>query len=267
MIQIKKILDDIVDYAYKDNPKLSQYKSFSVVIVEKMYKSKHGDYDIISKQIRIFNPHRPDAAIVSTLIHELAHHIDNMNRGDSDHSEAFYKEYKTLLYAALDMGVLNKEQVLENERDATDSLKVKAMISDYEPKASDYKESGRVIVVKNCFHKKESLKARGYKYNGMNKSWDKEISIDALDEEMNYLTEQSLKFEVFNKGHISFDKKIFILAGKGSYEKKDKLKELGFRWLNADRVWGLEVNYNEAKDKIFELKEMLPDIEFNLSKY
>lgn len=76
MIQLKNILCDLADYAYRDNPKLEQYKHFYIVVSNENRKSFHGDYNERIHRIRIFNAYRDDAAIIATTIHELTHHID-----------------------------------------------------------------------------------------------------------------------------------------------------------------------------------------------
>jgi len=190
MIKIKNILNDLVDFTYEDSEKLQLYKKFYVELIDKVLKTKHGDYFMPTHRIRIFNLYRNDAAIVATTIHELAHHIDNMNRGTSDHSKEFYVVFKELLYRALDMQLFSKEEFLEANRDASDSNKIAKMISEYLPKETGYKKDLKNIEVTNGFLYKELLKSRGYKWNGINKVWEKEFSYDEIEAEEQFLTEK-----------------------------------------------------------------------------
>ncbi len=134
MLQVKNILCDLVDYAYDDNnPKKDLYKKFYIEVSEQNKKSFHGDYNIKTHHIRIFNTYRDDASIIVTTIHELTHHIDNCNRGTSDHSKEFYTIFEHLLKTGLNMGLFSKEQFFAATADASDSKKVRKMIEDYEP--------------------------------------------------------------------------------------------------------------------------------------
>lgn len=47
MIQLKNILCDLADYAYRDNPKLEQYKHFYIEVSHENRNSFHGDYTIM----------------------------------------------------------------------------------------------------------------------------------------------------------------------------------------------------------------------------
>ena len=82
MFKVKQILSDLIDQTYEGNEKLDAYKRFYVELINEERKSFHGDYHIKTHRIRIFNLYRDEAAIVATTIHEVAHHIDAVNRGE-----------------------------------------------------------------------------------------------------------------------------------------------------------------------------------------
>lgn len=54
MLQVKNILCDLVDYAYKDNPKLENYKRFYIEVSEQNRNTVHGYYNERTHYIRIF---------------------------------------------------------------------------------------------------------------------------------------------------------------------------------------------------------------------
>ena len=93
MLKLKQVLNDLVDYTYLDHPKRALFKKFYVECVDKDMKSYHGVYNIRTHHIKVVNLYRDDASIVATTIHELAHHVDNMLRGDTDHSKEFYEVF------------------------------------------------------------------------------------------------------------------------------------------------------------------------------
>lgn len=54
------------------------------------------------------------------------------------------------------------------------------MIEDYEPVPIAYKKDVLIVRVRNCFDIKEQLKARGYHFNRIEKSWELETSVEKI---------------------------------------------------------------------------------------
>lgn len=244
MLQVKNILCDLVDYAYKDNPKLENYKRFYIEVSEQNRNTVHGYYNERTHHIRIFNMYRDDAAIIATTIHELAHHIDTCNRGRSDHSKEFYTIFEHLLKTALNMGLFNKEQFFASTRDASDSNKIRKMIENFEPVSVGYKDNVSVIRVKNCFDIKDDLKFRGYHYNSIEKSWELETSEITSEEEFLKSVKVDIEYDI-NNNYISFQKKTYICAVNGSFDIKDELKEDGFFFDKNKKIWKKEGSKND----------------------
>ena len=260
MIKLKNILNDLIDYAYNDREKASTYKNFYVEVVNRNMRSKHGDYNSHSRHIRVFNLYRQDDAIIATTIHELAHHVDYINRGITDHQKEFYIVFKKLLYGALDMGLFSKELFLLATRDASDSNKIATMIAGYTPQTVSYKESKRVVEVFNCFSIKDKLKENGYKFNSINKTWEKEVELRDVCVEEKFLNELSADYKVKHITDISFSGTRKIIATKGSFEHKELLKEEGFHYVKEKRWWERAGEYEDLKG----YKEKFPDVFFSL---
>lgn len=74
---LKQKLDVIIEYAYKDCdfPKKERFKWFSLKINTKQLKSKSGHYDLRKHEVVIFDATALEANNISTLLHEVAHHI------------------------------------------------------------------------------------------------------------------------------------------------------------------------------------------------
>lgn len=249
MIKIRNILCDVLDYAYPDSDKLEKYKRFYVEMINENRKGRHGDYNGMTHHIRIYNLYRDDASIVVTTLHELAHHVDHVNRGKSDHGKEFYAVYEHLLHTALNMHLFNKEQFLNATKDASDSNKVAKMIKDYISEDVSYKKNVVTIEVKNCFDKKDILKERGgYTWNGINKAWEKEISEDNLEEEKKFLESKAFEYNINENNSITFQKKNYIIAGKGSYDVREKLHEDGFIYDSKKKYWKKEADMQSLKD-------------------
>ena len=139
------------------------------------------------------------------------------------------------------MGLFSKEQFFAATADASDSKKVRKMIEDYEPVPIAYKKDVLIVRVRNCFDIKDQLKARGYHFNGIEKSWELETS--EVENEKKFLdnVEIDIEYEVSDK-YMSFQRKSFICASKGSFEVKDELKEDGFFFEKTKKVWKKEGN-------------------------
>ena len=85
---------DIIDYLYKDNKE--KYKKFYIKIIPKEMKSIHGRYTWDRSLIEIFNLSRPYNHTITTILHEVAHHIDYVDRGTTNHKREFYDVFYRL---------------------------------------------------------------------------------------------------------------------------------------------------------------------------
>lgn len=240
MYKLKNNLDQIIDIAYngEDTETLWAYKKYFIALEDEVRRSMHAKYKIKEKKIIVYNLHRSDAAIAATCIHELAHHIDATNRGVTDHGKNFYRIYQKLLYAALDFGLFDKWEFIRANADASDSNKVQEMIKHYSPKPIKSDENKIEFIVKNCYNIKDELKERGYHFVGTDKTWRIEVAEDNADSEKVFLEKHSATFDIDNskKLHIKKDS-CCIIAGKGSYDLKDILKNDGFKFHAEDKSW------------------------------
>lgn len=260
MIQLKKTFEDILDHAYPDSEKLDAYKRVYVETINKNMKSRHGDYNKKTKHIRIFNLYRSDASLAATSIHELAHHVDCCNRGKSDHSKEFYEVFEVLLTTALNMGIFTVDEFLESHRDASDSNKIAMMLERYVPEPIDYKKDTVILSVSGGFDQKDRLKAKGYSWNPGLKTWDKEISDNDVEEEQTYLATLRLHGEVRDAGKLSMSRGTCIVAGKGSFDIRDILKQEGFSFQSTRKIWTKPGDNSE----LLKYKSRYPNVEWSM---
>ena len=255
MLKIKEILSDIVRQTYGAdcNP---AYFRFYVEITNKNSRTCHGRYTYRNHKIEIFNTYRDDEAIVCTTIHELAHHVDYCNRRKSDHQKEFYAEYEKLLFAALDMGIVNKYKFMETAKDASDSNKIRKIMDRYIPNPVSYKKDAQVISVGNCFEYREELKSMGYKYNGNAKVWEKEVP-DA-DVELEKLGRFSgITVGVSKATELHFEGHEKLVAVGDTYACKAELKKAGFRFVK--KQWECELKNPKAE---FVIRQTFPMLTF-----
>lgn len=203
MFRIKKILNDLVSYAYAGSPNLKAYQAFYIEYVDKELKSKHGDYDKKERRIHIYNLSRTEEQLIVTTIHELAHHItliDHDSCQTNPHGPEFYDVYKRLLFTAMDMGLFNRYLFLKTTADASDSRKVAKLLETYKRHPIDYKKDLVLIQVLHGFDSREALKAHDYRYNTLNKAWEKET--DTPDVETEFLDSIGVKYKIVSAKSI-----------------------------------------------------------------
>lgn len=251
MATLKQVLDDIVRNTYKSDFKES-YLRFYVEITGKTAVSRHGTYNLKTHKISIHNSFRDDESILCTTIHELAHHIDLCNRGTSDHQEPFYREFKKLLFTAMDMGVIHKEKFLETAKDASDSNKIRKMMTEYTPRNISYKKDTITITVYDCYEHRFALKELGYKFNGGSKAWEKETAdVEAEKEKLSAFS--GIRIETQGAAEFHFKGNIMLIATGNTYAIKDTLKELGFRY--HDKKW---IYYAKDMEEAFSMQAKVP---------
>ena len=205
MLKLKYILNDLIDYAYRGDPKVPQYKRFYVEYQKKRLKTRNGDYGEDNHHLRIFTEGREDVQIIKTSIHELSHHVDCMQRGKSCHDAAFYGIYERLLFAALDMGLFDMDAYRRCLKDSSDSSKVLKMLDRYRPGKTGYKEGVTRFRVAKAYEIREQLRERGYTFNSYDRTWEKEVGGEgAIPEEEGYLRRLGAEFSTEDARRLTF---------------------------------------------------------------
>lgn len=260
---LKYQMNDIIDIAYKDMPeKLSKMKRFSIYCTDKLLKTKLGDCRHNtdgSCRIRIFGiKDESFRAILITTLHEVAHHIDYILRGRSGHDSEFYEVLKKLLFTALNMGIISRNDVINSETRSRSKDKLVTMLKSYVPKPVSYKEENVIISIYNAYSEKEKLKEKGYSWNPIDESWVKETKIPLLEEEKEFL--KSIKIEEKNIKTVKSSAVITRLRKTAfvygiPFEEKEKVKVLGFRWEKEKKCWIKKIE-----------RDILPEEEYSIIK-
>lgn len=246
---------DIIDKAYKNKVSpgtIKRYKYIYITISNKESKSYHGLYYGGQNKIKIVNTSRNDISCLKTSIHELAHHIDYINRGSTDHSDSFYKAYKDLIKAALEIGLFKKEDILSMQRDSTDHIKLLKIVNELDVDVTEvYKENIKLVQVKNCFIIKDYLKSINFKWNSSSLLWEKEVNVDELNNLLSTLYKIIEKENVLisSANNFHFENKRSILV-KNSYDYSLFLKERGYRFNNKPKGFIKEINTTEVDKEI-----------------
>ncbi len=274
--RIKRYMDDIIDNAFKDAPdkKIKAYKAFWLNFTQKEVRSYGGRYHYRTHTIELTNASHGPRHLAKTCLHELAHHIDCIDNGVSGHQKPFYERYAKLIYASLDMGILEKAD-FEHDTWSSDQNKVRSIVSTYIPRPIEYKiDDLQIICVKNGYDKRTELKEAGYKWNKLEQLWEKET--DDTEEEEKRLQEIGIRPEsettetsisYYIKDHSMHVEAIVYLKAEGNtYAKRDVLKEYGFYFKKDQKAWLCKVSASNKDLLVAKLKKdnALVDCTFSL---
>lgn len=278
--RIKKYLEDIIDVAFaNDDEKLRQrYKWFKLHILPKENKRVSGYYYENTHVIEVFNPSLGSRHLAKCCLHELSHHIDWCRHGKSGHQAPFYEVYEKLIFASLDMGILQKEDFHDDW--SRDKNKVLAILDRYKPHPIAYKTDIPCIIrIFNGFTVKDQLKSAGYRWNTLEQVWEIEVSDLSMQEKylsslkiaksQEELSEYPDPYYVITDPSMHIDGIIYILAQGQTYDAREILKEYGF-FFSKEKKWLRKVKASEQKhllDSLYAEKRLFPyELTFTLQK-
>lgn len=268
---IKNTLDFILSETYEES---GLYKKYFVSIQPKELKSKHGHYDSKERKICIFNLSRPHEHTLLTCLHELAHHVDHINRGMTDHEENFYEVLYELLVTALSFKYLTVDDVL-SERDSSD---LGELIGYFGPVESwDFPEryfEGKIIFsIKTSPEHKKFLKARGYTWYTLSQTYQK-VCANRNEAKTEWVTLLKVipKEDITTKNTAKVEFLAYYYIGVlNGYDYRKELEEDGFIWegYGLDKVWVKKVKAQDYYQELEELtrfagieyKKVTPDLE------
>jgi hypothetical protein len=269
-IEIKKILEDVIIYTYKDKVPLNIYEKlmrFQIHLDNKILNSYHGIYKYTGHSITIVNLYRSSTQIICTTIHELSHHVDYILRSKSDHSKEFYNVFAQLLYTSLNMGLFSKEDALKMQTDASDSQKIKKIVDKYIPQPISYKKEEKKIIVYNGYTIKKILKEYGFFFNSLTTNWEKNIPVNQLPELKIKLEKLSCDFDIVDSGTLNVEANGILLAvSKDSYNYKEELKSNGFRWNPELKRWQKKIKMSDYDKEMIKLRHLNDKIPIALEK-
>jgi len=252
LFETREILHKIIDKAYPEDERIEQYKKFFLKFMDKNLKSKGGDYNLKTKTIRITGVgSKSPKDLTVVVLHELSHHIDNMQRQTSDHKAPFYAIYKKLIFAALDLGVATADDFkwVVNHGHYSDARKVMAIVNQHVPDSCELPKSLKKIYIYDCYKVRYVLKGRGYKYNNVDSAWFKEFQDSAVETELDFLTAITDKkdIDVVDAQKVHLRPHNYIIVSGNTYSCKDILKSLGYFYSAKDKKWKKEVEKGSGK--------------------
>ena len=262
-VRLKQQMNDIIDVAYKNwsEKRRRQFKRFTIHCTDKELKSRNGDCRCFldgHSEIRIVKMGIASyRAVLLTTMHEVCHHIEHSLYGDTGHDEEFYQIHLELLFAAFDMGILSKDDVINSGSTSRSLNRViikKHMLDSYVPHPVEYKQDAAQVFVYNAYAVKDRLKARGYKWNSLDAAWVLETNESVVDDERDFLLQNGLKeddIKVIRSSAVVVRLRKNVQVYGVPYEQNQVVKELGYRW-NGDgkkKYWWKKIEGNSLPEE------------------
>lgn len=265
--RIKGYLNDIIDVAFADDPgeERKRYKAFKLRISTKENKTSSGTYSVKRREVCVFNPSLGAKHLAKCCLHELSHHIDYCQNGKSGHQKAFYDVYAKLVYASLDMGILEKKDFDDNW--SSDQNKVRTILKKYVPHPVEYERNEKEIIrVYKGYDVRNELKEHGYGWNSLEQVWEKTVW-NKQKEEL-FLVGLGVESYEIIKPDMYIDAIVYIAAEGRTYEKRDLLKEYRFYYDGEKEKWLKKVKSSEYNNIIITLRNdcKLSGIKFDVLK-
>lgn len=233
-------------------------KSYQYFNIELSRKELKRNESYKNRTITVYNLYRQEDEIINSIIIGLAHHIDWCNRGETGNKNAgkpFLELYETLLYEALDQGMISFEKLKESN-DYDNSKLIRDITSTYFSKQRT--EERCVLEVHSCYPIKDYLKKQGFRYNEFHQSWDIEVNTNSVNRLSEAILNKCKTAEVKTR---SINKIIFGLTARicitgYTYKFKDILKENKYYYENQKWYKNIQADmYLEERNR---LEKMLP---------
>lgn len=242
---IKGTLDTVLRYTYPDT--YQKYLSYFLRIRSKELKSKHAHYIRKERMIELFNLSREPRFLLITCLHEVAHHVEYEDLGESDHAEPFYQRLYELYLTAVGLNLLELLDVTE-ETDARDYSELRTCFGDVlnweVPTIKDMEK--RMVIVKDGRSFRNILKNRSYHWFIVSQTWQKELNtLEEAEREVQFFLAYSSLDNLLIRPVISPTFLSYYYIGiENGYEYRYGLKELGYFWegYGVKKMWVKKVD-------------------------
>lgn len=255
---IKSVLYEIAEKTYNKKP-----RSFDVHIIPEERKSFHGQYWPDKKLIEVFNLSRPTEFVISTTIHELAHHIAYTEYSNLKHDKQFYKIFKELLETSVKLGYVNYDKV----REKTDSLDIQQMekyhgkITAKYDASMDSNKDYSLIKVFNSYEIKDELSKIGYFFNSTEKLHQKKVHNNSIEKEKGKLLKisENIKYEILPFNNFNIKVYYYVVVEGDTYNHKEELKNNGYifnGYYQKNNKWIKKIEAKKIDDEALFLKSL-----------
>ena len=258
--RLYSMLCDVIDHTYAagtSDALLKKYKGFYLEYANKI-ASSDSSYSWKTKKIIVRNLFQDDSLLLFSSIRSLAHHIDFVNRGNTNNDWQYQAEFEQLLRSTIEMGLISFLQI----KDIDLSEKVEKIIFKLEQegiKASPYKNNVVVIRVHNSYNVRDRLRKRGYHWLTNEKVWEKEIdntNEQGISDELSFL-EQIIDLRnvtTHSADELLLTAYMYILVYE-CYDRKDELKAAGYSFDSKERAWKKKFPVEDVKYEMGKLSQ------------
>jgi len=175
---------------------------------------------------------RAPGANFLTALHEVAHHIEAMDLGETAHKETFYARFYPLVCTALNKGYINQEDLLMDSQDSSDYKKLCQYYGNSFAKEFTESKEKDTVVVLGAYHARALLKRRDFSYLSSQHMWVRKFENEAQAMRERQILESF--HQDFELKVVSFLEPIFIqtyyIAVPGAYQYREILRKEGFIW-------------------------------------
>lgn len=259
--KLKKVLEHIADYAYPGE----KLERFYVEYVVKECTTVNANYHITKKKIIIFNFSRPTTNIMCTAIHELAHHVCYTRTENKNHDIDFYRVFKELLSAAVELGYVNYEDCRKIDDSRTVHVmekKLGKIQASYNSNNDPNKEFCTIQVV-GGYSIKEYLSEKRFHYSPLERIWEKDIKRVYSDRYINDIQKLDSNIQVIISDITDLSIQVYyiITVKKNTYQHRKVLSEHKYWYDNG--TWHKKVSASDFFEEYLFLKK-LNGIEFKI---
>ena len=138
----KQMADLLIDLSFqdKDLETKTKYKNFHIKLEDASYKTRLGRYHMVTHVIELSGMKKQCRKdILITYLHELSHHIETIDSGTTGHGKPFYDIHIKLLKTAIDLEIIQLEDITENKTSkAGNKNKLAKLMYGYKRKSISY---------------------------------------------------------------------------------------------------------------------------------
>lgn len=260
MLMVQYIHRRMMELLQKSYP--DDYEKYSHFYIQMEFKEKNGNYSKYTfgkRMLHVSTLSRRPSDIFLSLVLELAHHIDVVQRRETHEDRTYLLIVRKLLDTAL-----KQNMILLSELYHTDIKKLKDKLQENFGSFSNWKYEPRhdsehvYILVFDAFMIKNLLKTNGYQYDPDQQAWSKFINTAEYDDELYFLNQYQNRadFKVIKDNSFYIRPCYCLRVETYSIEDKELWKALSYRYDAATRKWFKNIYADELKIELEMIQEL-----------
>lgn len=254
---IHRRMIELLQKSYPDD-----YEKYSHFFIQIKFTEKKGNYSkyIFGKKMLVITTlsRRPSDIFLSMVL-ELAHHIDVVQRRETHEDRVYLCIVRKLLDTAF-----KQNMILMSELYHTDIKKLKNTLQQNFGSFSNWKYEPRrdsehvYILVFDAFMIKNLLKTNGYQYDPDQQAWSKFISMEDYANEEHFLNQYQNRadFKVIKDNSFYIRPCYCLKVETYSIQDKELWKALSYRYDASTKKWVKNIYADELKIELEMIQEL-----------